>query len=112
MCGGSDFSFRSHLAPLCGVHQSHRTPGGLAPRSRRDGNLAGRNYRRATLHGINVGCGIWLQWRSKHRKDTNAFNLPFDGPGTFKVKLVRTGVRIFMYIGKDGSEPKEIAHFR
>jgi hypothetical protein len=68
--------------------------------------------RRATLHGINVGCGIWLQWRSKHRKDTNAFNLPFDGPGTFKVKLVRTGVRIFMYIGKDGSEPKEIAHFR
>ncbi len=51
-----------------------------------------------------------LQWRSKQGEDTNAFDLPFDGPGTFRVKLVRTGVRIFMYIGKDGSEPKEIAH--
>jgi hypothetical protein len=26
------------------------------------------------------------------------------------VKLVRTGVRIYMYIARDGSEPKEIAH--
>jgi regulation of enolase protein 1 (concanavalin A-like superfamily) len=51
-----------------------------------------------------------LQWRSKQGEDTNAFDLPFDGPGTFKVKLVRTGVRIYMYIGKEGAEPKEIAH--
>jgi len=51
-----------------------------------------------------------LQWRSKQGEDTNTFDLPFDGPGTFKVKLVRTGVRIYMYIAKDGAEPKEIAH--
>ena len=51
-----------------------------------------------------------LQWRSKQGEDTNVFDIPFDGPGTFKIKLVRTGVRIFMYIGKDGAEPKEIAH--
>jgi hypothetical protein len=26
------------------------------------------------------------------------------------MKLVRTGVRIYMYLGKDGAELKEIAH--
>jgi TolB protein len=51
-----------------------------------------------------------LQWRSKPGEDTNGFDLPFDGPGTFKIKLVRTGVRIFMYLAKDGGEVKEIAH--
>ena len=51
-----------------------------------------------------------LQWRSKQGEDTNTFDLPFDGPGTFKVKLVRTGVRIYMYLAKDGADLKEIAH--
>jgi TolB protein len=51
-----------------------------------------------------------LQWRSKQGEDTNTFDLPFDAPGTFKVKLVRTGVRIYMFIAKDGADPKEIAH--
>jgi regulation of enolase protein 1 (concanavalin A-like superfamily) len=51
-----------------------------------------------------------LQWRSKQGEDTNTFDLPFDGPGTFKVKLVRSGVRIYMYIAKDAAELKEIAH--
>jgi TolB protein len=51
-----------------------------------------------------------LQWRSKQGEDTNAFDLPIAGPGTFKVKLVRTGVRIYMYLAKDGAELKEIAH--
>jgi regulation of enolase protein 1 (concanavalin A-like superfamily) len=51
-----------------------------------------------------------LQWRSKQGEDTNAFDLPFDGPGTFQVKLVRTGVRIYMYLAKEGAELKEIAH--
>jgi hypothetical protein len=51
-----------------------------------------------------------LQWRSKPGEDTNAFDLPFDGPATYKMKLVRTGVRIYMYLGKGGAELKEIAH--
>jgi TolB protein len=51
-----------------------------------------------------------LQWRSKQGEDTNTFDLPFDGPGTFHLKLVRNGVRIYMYVGKDAAEPKEIAH--
>jgi regulation of enolase protein 1 (concanavalin A-like superfamily) len=51
-----------------------------------------------------------LQWRSKAGEDTNTFDLPFDSPGTFRIKLVRTGVKIYMYIAKDGAEPKKIAN--
>ena len=50
-----------------------------------------------------------LQWRSAKGEDTNAFDLPFDGPGKFKLKLVRNGVRIAVSIGKDGAELKEVA---
>jgi TolB protein len=64
-------------------------------------------YADVVIHGNGMP---GLQWRSKQGEDTNTFDLPFDGPGTFKLKLVRTGVRIYMYIGKDGAEPKEIAH--
>ncbi len=64
-------------------------------------------YADVVIHGNGMP---GLQWRSKPGEDTNAFDLPFDGPGTFQVKLVRTGVRIFMYLAKDGAELKEIAH--
>jgi len=64
-------------------------------------------YADVVIHGNGMP---GLQWRSKQGEDTNAFDLPFDGPGTFKIKLVRTGVRIYMFIGKDGAEAKEIAH--
>ncbi len=64
-------------------------------------------YADVVIHGNGMPA---LQWRSKQGEDTNAFDLPFDSPGTFKIKLVRTGVRIYMYIGKDGAEFKEIAH--
>jgi len=68
---------------------------------------ADATYADVVIHGNGMPA---LQWRSKQSKDTNTFDLPFDGPGTFKVKLVRSGVRIYMYVAKDGSEPKEIAH--
>ncbi|HYW48256.1 MAG TPA: hypothetical protein VE959_35660 [Bryobacteraceae bacterium] len=64
-------------------------------------------YADVVIHGNGMP---GLQWRSKQGEDTNAFDLPFDGPGTFKVRLVRTGVRIYMYLAKDGAELKEIAH--
>jgi TolB protein len=64
-------------------------------------------YADVVIHGSGMP---GLQWRSKQGEDTNAFDLPFDGPGTFKVKLVRTGVKVYMYIAKDGAESKEIAH--
>jgi TolB protein len=49
-----------------------------------------------------------LQWRSRKGENTNTFNLPFDGPGTFTVKLVRSGIRVTMFVGKNGAEPKEV----
>jgi TolB protein len=51
-----------------------------------------------------------LQWRSKQGEDTNNFDLPFDGPGTFKIKMVRNGVKVYLYLGKNGAEPTEINH--
>jgi regulation of enolase protein 1 (concanavalin A-like superfamily) len=64
-------------------------------------------YADVVIHGSGMPA---LQWRSKAGEDTNTFDLPFDGPGTFKVKLVRTGVKIYMYIGKGDAEPKKIAN--
>ncbi len=64
-------------------------------------------YADVMIHGSGMPA---LQWRSKSGEDTNTFDLPFNGPGTYKIKLVRTGVKIYMYVGKDGSEPKKIAN--
>jgi TolB protein len=64
-------------------------------------------YADVVIHGSGMPA---LQWRSRQGEDTNAFDLPFDGPGVFKIKLVRTGVRIYMYLAKGGADLKEIAH--
>jgi regulation of enolase protein 1 (concanavalin A-like superfamily) len=50
-----------------------------------------------------------LQWRSAKGENTNTFDLPFDGPGKFRLKLVRSGVGITVSIAKEGAELKEIA---
>jgi TolB protein len=64
-------------------------------------------YADVMIHGSGMP---GLQWRSKPGEDTNTFDLPFDGPGTFQVKLVRTGVKIYMYLAQEGAEPKKIAN--
>ena len=64
-------------------------------------------YADVVVHGNGMPS---LQWRSNQGEDTNTLDLPFDSPGTFTIKLVRTGVRIYMYVGKNGVEPKEIVH--
>ncbi len=68
---------------------------------------ADSTYADVVVHGNGMP---GLQWRSKPGEDTNTFDLPFDGPGTFRIRLVRTGIKIYMYIAKGGAEPKEIAH--
>jgi hypothetical protein len=50
-----------------------------------------------------------LQWRGNQGEITNAFDLPFDGPGKYKIKLVRNGIGITTWIAKDGGELKETA---
>jgi regulation of enolase protein 1 (concanavalin A-like superfamily) len=86
-----------------GQGAEHRKAG-LMVRQSLDADSA---YADVVIHGNGMPA---LQWRSKQGEDTNTFDFPFEGPGTFKVKLVRTGVRIYMYMAKDGAEPKEIAH--
>jgi hypothetical protein len=53
-----------------------------------------------------------LQWRGKAGETTNAFDFPFEGPATYRIKLVRNGIGITMWtarLGSDGGELKEIA---
>ena len=64
-------------------------------------------YADVVVHGNGMPS---LQWRSSQGEDTNTLDLPFDSPGTFTVKLVRNGVRMYMYVGKNGAEPREIVH--
>jgi TolB protein len=73
----------------------------------RQSAAADATYADVVVHGNGM---VGLQWRSRQGEDTNAFDLPIEGPGTFTVKLVRTGVRIYMYVGRNGAELKEIAH--
>jgi hypothetical protein len=64
-------------------------------------------YADVVIHGNGMP---GLQWRSRKGEDTNTFDLPFDGPGTFQIRMVRNGVRIFLYLGKNGTPLKEIMH--
>ena len=66
---------------------------------------ADATYADAVVHGDGMPA---LQWRSRKGENTNTFNLPFDGPGTFTVKLVRSGVRLTMFVGKNGAAPSEV----
>ena len=91
------------MMQFLGKGNEHRKAG-IMVRQSLDADAA---YADVVIHGNGMP---GLQWRSKTGEDTNTFDFPFDGPGTFKVKLVRTGVRIYMYIGKNGAELKELAH--
>jgi TolB protein len=68
---------------------------------------ADATYADVVVHGNGMPS---LQWRPRKGEDTNTFDLPIDGPGTFKIRLVRTGVRIYLYVGRQGADPKEIVH--
>jgi regulation of enolase protein 1 (concanavalin A-like superfamily) len=64
-------------------------------------------YADVVIHGNGMP---GLQWRSRKGEDTNSFDLPFDSPGTFQIRMVRNGVRVYLYVGKDGAPLKEIMH--
>jgi TolB protein len=52
-------------------------------------------YADVVIHGNGMPA---LQWRSRKGEDTNTFDLPFDAPGTFRIKLAQNGVRVYMYL--------------
>lgn len=64
-------------------------------------------YADVVIHGNGMPA---LQWRPRQGEDTNTFDLPFDGPATYNIKMVRNGVRVYLYLGKNGAEPKEMFH--
>ncbi|MEO8368394.1 MAG: hypothetical protein ABI806_04275 [Candidatus Solibacter sp.] len=68
---------------------------------------ADATYADVVMHGNGMP---GLQWRSRQGEDTNTFDPPFEGPGTFKIKLVRNGVKVYLYTAREGAELKEIAH--
>jgi len=51
-----------------------------------------------------------LQWRARQGEDTNAFDLPLEEPGGYRIKLVRTGPKMHMYLAKEGAEPVRIGN--
>jgi regulation of enolase protein 1 (concanavalin A-like superfamily) len=85
-----------------GQGEEHRKAG-IMVRQSLDGDSA---YGDFVIHGSGMP---GLQFRSAKGEDTNAFDLPYDGPGKFKLKLVRSGVGITVSLGKDGAELKEVA---
>lgn len=51
-----------------------------------------------------------IQWRNTKGDNTNAFDLAFDGPAKYKLKLVRQGVAITVWLAKEGAALQEIGH--
>ena len=86
-----------------GQGSEHRKAG-IMVRQSLDADAA---YADVVIHGNGMP---GFQWRSQKGEDTNTFDLPFDHPGTFKMKFMRTGVKMYMYLAKDNAEVKEIAH--
>lgn len=86
-----------------GQGHEHRKAG-IMVRQSLEGDSA---YGDFVIHGQGMPS---IQWRGAKGDDTRTFNLPYDEPGKFRIKLVRTGVRIYAYLSSDGNEPREIAH--
>lgn len=64
-------------------------------------------YADVVVHGNGMPA---LQWRSQTGDVTNTFDLPFEKPNTVRLKMVRTGVKVYMYVSTDGSQPKKIVN--
>jgi hypothetical protein len=97
-----DFTVTATLRFL-GTGADHRKAG-IMVRQSLDTDAA---YADVVIHGNGMPA---LQWRGRKGLDTNTFDLPIDGPGTFTIKLVRTGVKHYMYVGRNGAPLKEIVH--
>jgi hypothetical protein len=51
-----------------------------------------------------------VQFRNTKADITNTLDLPIEGPGTFKLKLVRQGGTITVFMGKEGAPLRELGH--
>jgi hypothetical protein len=85
-----------------GKGEEHRKAG-IMVRQSLDADSA---YGDIVIHGNGMP---GLQWRGNKGEITNSFDMPFDGPGKYKLMLVRSGVGITVSIGKDGAPLKQVA---
>ena len=90
-------------ARIQGEGVEHRK-GGIMIRQSLDPDSA---FADVMIHGSGMAA---LQWRSKQAENVNTFDLPVGSPGTYKIKLVRIGVKMYMYLGKGDAEPVKIAN--
>ncbi len=51
-----------------------------------------------------------VQFRNTKADNTNTVDFPTEGPGTWKLKLVRQGTTITVWIAKDGASLRELGH--
>jgi hypothetical protein len=51
-----------------------------------------------------------VQFRNTKADTTNTVDFPIEGPGTWKMKLVREGTTIAVWIAKDGGPLRELGH--
>ena len=51
-----------------------------------------------------------VQFRKTRADDTNTVDFPVQGPGTWKLKLVRQGAAITVWVAKDGAPLTELGH--
>jgi TolB protein len=63
------------------------------------------------VHLVVHGNGMpGVQFRNARGDNTNTVDLPIEGPGTFKLKLVRQGATITVWLAKDGAALRELGH--
>ena len=61
------------------------------------------------VHLVIHGNGMpGVQFRNTKADNTNTVDLPIEGPGTFKLKLVRQGAAITVWIAKNGEALREL----
>jgi TolB protein len=51
-----------------------------------------------------------VQFRNAKADNTNTVDFPIEGPGTWKLKLVRQGTTITVWMAKDGGPLRELGH--
>ena len=63
------------------------------------------------VHLVIPGNGMpGVQFRTAKSDNVNTVDLPIEGPGTFKLKLVRQGTTITVWVAKDGAPLREVGH--
>ena len=64
-------------------------------------------YVHLAIHGDGTPA---VQFRTTKGDSTNTVDFPVEGPGTWKLKLVRRGTAITVWVAKDGGPLRELGH--